>query len=252
MHSSFIWCCTPEKKIYIPNRSNRMVEKIWTKFVGVKHHPTWFMVKHLSITILYRAVWCCKDRTKPCFTKFLLSLSTQGLSDDHPRHRGHLDHPHHQWPWAQSTVSRLGTHAVYPFPTKTRRHRVHPLLRHQGSQLFSCYSRIQSRLIPRADNTFKINKWTILQHKEWYAKPRGESDQEILHLFTKSAHNVSSQHRVCIEAGCINWLKIRKFRNSITTNKWKVCPCCLVFFWYYTCFLKVVLYIVQNNWDLAA
>lgn len=126
------------------------------------------------------------------------------------------------------------------------------LLRHQGSQLFSCYSRIQSRLIPRADNTFKINKWTILQHKEWYAKPRGESDQEILHLFTKSAHNVSSQHRVCIEAGCINWLKIRKFRNSITTNKWKVCPCCLVFFWYYTCFLKVVLYIVQNNWDLAA
>lgn len=112
----------------------------------------------------YRAVWCCKDRPKPCYTRFLLPLSTQGLSDHHHHHHhGHLDHPHHQWPWAaqnqqknisasanqqenqllldifynnqsrnciqlpQSTVSTLGTHVVYPFPTKTRQHRVHPL-----------------------------------------------------------------------------------------------------------------------------
>jgi len=163
MHPSFTWWCTPEKKKVHSKQKQLYGRNDLNKICRCKTPHGLLHGQTLINYNIIRAVWCCKDRAKPCFTKFLLLLSTQALSDDHPHHhRGHLDHPLHQWPWAaqnqqknisasanqqenqqllssfynqsrhwfqlpQSTVSRLGTHAVYPFATKTRQHRVHPL-----------------------------------------------------------------------------------------------------------------------------
>ena len=102
--------------MHMPNPNTCKVSAARTKSVGEKHHLTCFIVTLIIFfsemkLINYNTIEqpdAAKIRLKPCITKFLLS-PTDSLSDAHlHHHRAHLDHLHHQWPWAvQSQEKRI-------------------------------------------------------------------------------------------------------------------------------------------------
>jgi len=212
MHSSFIWWCTQEKKCTYQTetsvRSTRLEQNAWAKNTtwpaSWSHSSSFFFWNETLINYNTREQSdAAKIRPKPCITSSYYRQLTYSLSDAHlHHHRAHLDHLHYQWLWAQSIASRLGTDVVYPFLTKTRQRHVHPLLRHQDSQLFSCYSRIQSQLVPPAGKTFK---WTILQHRESRMQNQNMRDSEIKHFHISRLNMQASQYMLCIWGHAWDW-----------------------------------------------